>query len=141
MEIENKERTIVSRSFVDINFSDMEKEWFSNYAYPIGEDLFVTWSDNPEKHIPTNHSCDPNVWHDFGNENLYARRDIKKGEELTRDYATFCSNTPLQFECKCGEMSCRKFVTSADYLKPELIEKYKGHFSCYLTYKINSLSH
>jgi hypothetical protein len=139
MEYENKERTIVSKSFVERNFKELEKDWFKNYAYPLGDEIFVTWSENPDKHTPLNHSCEPNLWHDHENENHYARRDIKKGEHLTIDYATYVANTSLQFECKCGQVCCRKLVTSHDYMKPEIWDKYKGHFSCYLTNKINSL--
>ena len=64
MEYENKERTIVSKSFVERNFKELEKDWFKNYAYPLGDEIFVTWSDNPDKHTPLNHSCEPNLWHD-----------------------------------------------------------------------------
>jgi SET domain-containing protein len=139
IEIENKERTIVSRNFANNNFKELDKEWFDNYAYPISDDLFVTWSDDPDKHIPINHSCDPNIWYEHGNENLYARHDIKKGDQLTIDYATYVANISLQFECKCGEACCRNVVTSNDYMKQELIDKYKGHFSCYLTSKMSNI--
>ena len=138
LERENKERILVSKSFANNHFKELDKERFDNYAYPISDDLFVTWSDDPDKHTPINHSCEPNIWYDHGNENLYARHDIKKGDQLTIENATFITNTYLQFECKCGQECCRKVVTSKDYMKPELIEKYKGHFSCYLTSKINA---
>ena len=140
IEYENKETTLVSKSYVESNFKEIEKEWFENYAYPVGDDIFVTWSDNPEKNAPINHSCEPNLWNDNGNENLYARRDIKQGEQLTIDYATYAANTSLQFECKCGENSCRKRVTSNDHMKPEIIEKYKGHFTCYLARKVSMMN-
>ena len=55
------------------------------------------------------------------------------------DYATFIANTSLQFKGKCGEACCRKVVTSTDFMKQELIDKYKGHFSCYLTSKISNI--
>ena len=137
MERDNKERNLVSKCFAKNHFKDGEKVWFDNYAYPISDDIFVTRSDDPDKHTPINHSCEPNIWYDHGNENLYARINIKKGDQLTIDYATFITNKTLQIECKCGQACCRKVITSTDYMKQELIDKYKGHYSCYLTTKVN----
>jgi len=67
---------------------------------------------------------------------IVARRDIKKDEELTLDYATFIDNTDMQFDCQCGEASCRKYITGHERNNPEVVEKYKGHFSPYIEGKI-----
>ena len=142
LEYENKAITLVSKTYADkcLNKSNLEKEWFENYAYPVSDRMFVTWSEDPEKYTPINHSCDPNIWYANGFDNQYARRDIKKGEHITLDYAMFLANNKLQFECKCEAKCCRKVIKSNDFMKPEIIEKYKGHFSNYLTHKINSMS-
>ena len=140
IEYENKERKLLSKSFLESNdVSEPERKHFKKFSIPVSDDLFVTWSDNPDEWIPINHSCEPNIWYENSNENLYARRDIKKEEELTRDYATFYANYELHFECKCRQACCRQYITQCDYLKPDLIEKYNGHFSCFLTSKLNEI--
>jgi SET domain-containing protein len=56
-----------------------------------------------------NHSCDANTYA----ENFcdIAKRDIKKGEEITGNYAE--EDIPEQsFECKCGSKNCRKIIKS-----------------------------
>lgn len=37
-----------------------QADWFSAYAYPLTDNVFVTWSEDPDKWVPLNHSCDPN---------------------------------------------------------------------------------
>jgi len=56
-----------------------------------------------------NHSCDPNT----GIRNLYgiARRDIKKNEEITKDYSK--EKYPgLNMECNCGSENCNGIITA-----------------------------
>ncbi|KAI7881181.1 SET domain-containing protein [Lichtheimia hyalospora FSU 10163] len=72
-----------------------------------------------------NHSCEPNlsvyaVYHDSANPDFhrlafFARRDIKKGEELTIDYQGGSLNpnesAPRgRFECRCESATCRKWI-------------------------------
>ena len=57
-----------------------------------------------------NHSCDPNcniVWKN-GRIFFYSKRLIKKGEELTIDYA-YDKNLKKEI-CKCGSVNCRGFI-------------------------------
>jgi hypothetical protein len=119
-----------------------KKEWFQKNSYPISDGLFVV-NNAKGPSLPINHSCEPNLWFEHGNENKYARRSIKKGEELTIDYCTLLIKTPgLEeyscFDCKCGEKSCRKRFSLYDCFREELIQKYKGHFSVYLTNKLKN---
>ena len=54
-----------------------------------------------------NHSCDANTYAD--NFCDIAKRNIKKGEEITGDYAE--EDIPGQsFECKCGSKNCRRII-------------------------------
>jgi hypothetical protein len=46
------------------------------------------WSDKPTDWKPLNHGCDPNTW--LVGLNQVAKRDIKRGEALSIEYATFC---------------------------------------------------
>jgi len=54
-----------------------------------------------------NHSCDANTY----SKNFcdVAKRDIKKGEEITGDYSE--NETPgFSMKCHCGSKKCRKIV-------------------------------
>jgi SET domain-containing protein len=57
-----------------------------------------------------NHSCDPNTFFRCTPERaeVYARRAIRKGEELTCDYGESQHNGKLK--CRCGSAKCRGFI-------------------------------
>jgi|YNPBryulayer2012_1023412.scaffolds.fasta_scaffold14247_3 SET domain-containing protein len=83
-----------------------------------------------------NHSCDSNTWMTDAF-TLSARRDIKKGEEITADYALWESPDYVSsWECLCGSPYCRGRVTGNDWKLPEVQERYKGHFSPLINKKI-----
>jgi hypothetical protein len=82
----------------------------------VTNNLNVMWSDDPEDWRPINHACDPNTWLD--GLDLVARRDIRPGEELTVDYATFCGPTMSAFACHCGSSDCRRVILGTDHLLP-----------------------
>jgi SET domain-containing protein len=63
-----------------------------------------------------NHSCDGNVGFDK-DDNFVAIRNIKKGEELTWDYALGETNPKFKMICKCGSKKCRRVVTGNDWKK------------------------
>lgn len=88
-----------------------------------------------------NHSCDPNTWFQ-GDDLLTARRDIKKDEELTCDYATFDSVYPyteILEKCRCGTSLCRGVVTIHDWKREDVRTRYDGHFLEYLQKKVDTL--
>jgi len=77
---------------------------------------------------------------------VYALRDIKKGEELTHDYAAtsvdqFAGRGFWEEECKCGSRNCRG-ILHGDFFKmpkgwqrkyyknlpPSIKRKYRKHF-------------
>lgn len=60
-----------------------------------------------------NHSCNPNMYLDFVDGHIYfvADRDIKKGEELTYDYA-FDYELGYIIPCYCKSPNCRGMINS-----------------------------
>lgn len=54
-----------------------------------------------------NHSCDPNLFvkREHGKLNLYSKRRIRRGDELTSDYRFPADSPPLP--CRCGAANCR----------------------------------
>lgn len=85
-----------------------------------------------------NHSCDPNIGF-LGNIISVAMKDIKAGEEIVSDYATWLSDAGYRLKCKCGKAECRRNVTGNDWKILELQEKYKGYFSAYIQRKIEEI--
>ncbi len=104
----------------------------------VDEDLYLVSGETPEPGDMLNHSCEPSCGL-VGANVLVAMRDIEVGEELTFDYATCDSSDYDEFECLCGEPTCRGVVTGVDWTKPELHAKYAGWFSPYLARRIAAL--
>ncbi|HNA01723.1 MAG TPA: SET domain-containing protein-lysine N-methyltransferase, partial [Ferruginibacter sp.] len=77
--------------------------------YPLSNEVFLLWDDNPANWAPQNHSCDPNTRYE--GLNVVALRNIFKGEELTLNYADFLDEHMEPFDCRCGAASCRGRVT------------------------------
>lgn len=77
---------------------------FRRYAYPLSEELYMTWDETPATWSPQNHSCDPNCVYD--GLNVITTRDISPGEELTLNYATFLDEMSEPFKCRCGSLRC-----------------------------------
>jgi hypothetical protein len=106
-----------------------KQEKFFRLAYQVGNE----WYHGPVEGSPfdpadyMNHSCDPNTWFIDG-ATMVARRDIKKGEEITYDYATSETAENFLLYCNCGAKDCRKTVRGSDYrLFPALRQKYGKH--------------
>ncbi len=103
---------------------DLKKE-----AYPDSDGNFIVAEGKEES---WNHSCNANTWWKSDNE-LSARFDINKDEEITYDYATTdIDENPLNNEeypwiCVCGQPNCRKILHWNDILKPEIYKLYEGH--------------
>lgn len=102
----------------------------------IDNDFFIapTTREELEKYGVFNHSCEPNVG--FSNSITFvAMRDIESGEELVFDYA-FCETSYDGFDCHCGSDVCRKKITSDDWKRKDIQEKYSEYFSPYLRNKV-----
>ncbi|NQZ85489.1 MAG: SET domain-containing protein-lysine N-methyltransferase [Nanoarchaeales archaeon] len=72
-----------------------------------------------------NHNCDSNSGL-INDKTLVAKRDIKKGEEITQDYSTLDieaikgGKKRLDMECECGSTKCRRIITSFDLLDEKI---------------------
>lgn len=105
---EEKPQRLVTRRHVHKNWDEKDKEHFRRYAYPISKEVFIIWDHDPEEWAPQNHSCDANCAYD--GLNVAALRKIKKGEELTLDYAQFLDKSMEPFHCNCGSANCRGLI-------------------------------
>jgi D-alanine-D-alanine ligase len=126
MEFESTPHTLVTRSWVEENWNGKAQEWFRAYAWPLTDEVWVTWPKDPEDWRPVNHSCDPNAW--LEGLNLVARRPIEAGEEIRVDYATYGNNILSPFDCACRAPDCRGRVSEDDHLQP-FMERYGSHLS------------
>ena len=106
---EEMNQRIVTRRYVEQNWNIKEKEIFSKYAYPLSKEIYLLWDDNPGGWAPQNHSCNANTAY-YGL-NVIALRTIKKGEELTLNYASFLDETMEPFNCQCGAPNCSGLIT------------------------------
>jgi D-alanine-D-alanine ligase len=105
---EERAQRIVTKQYVDQHWNENEKLNFRRYAYPIGKDTYILWDLQPEEWSPQNHSCDANCGYE--GLNVITNRAVKKGDELTLDYATFLDHTMEPFECGCGAHNCRGII-------------------------------
>jgi D-alanine-D-alanine ligase-like ATP-grasp enzyme len=106
---EERPQSIVTKRWVDEHWNETDKQTFAEYAYPLDDEVFILWSNNPQDWAPQNHCCDPNTG--YAGLNVVALRAISAGEELTLDYADFCNETAASFECTCGASNCRGVVS------------------------------
>ena len=129
---EEQPHVLVSKTHVRQNWNAAQQQWFSQYAYPLTDEISVSWSHDPEHWKPINHSCDPNAW--LSGLNLVARRRIPAGREITMDYSTFCNEAMAEFECSCGVSDCRRVIRGTDY-KESFMDRYGDHVSDYIRAK------
>lgn len=80
---------------------DKEKRYVT---YIGGEYIYL---QEPERYL--NHSCDANTYPK--NFSDVARRDIKKGEEITTDYGEQAEPN-FKMVCHCGSKKCRGVIKS-----------------------------
>jgi D-alanine-D-alanine ligase len=109
---EERSHRIVTRRFVENSWNDDQKLNFRRYAYALSEEVFALWADDPTEWAPQNHSCEANTAID--GLNVLALRNVRKGEELTLDYAVFLDDSMEPFECRCGSSSCRGSISGVN---------------------------
>ncbi len=102
---EGRSQRIITRRFVEKNWNEDEKLHFRRYAYPVSDEVFILWDEEPSEWAPQNHCCDPNT--EFDGLNVLALCDISKGQELTLDYANFLDEHMEPFDCQCSAKRCR----------------------------------
>lgn len=136
MALEGAAHNLVTLARVEAEWGEPHRSWFDRYAWPLTDEVWVTWSQDPEEWRPVNHSCDPNAWLD--GLDVVARRDIGPGEEITLDYATFYTERMPSFACACGTPGCRGTIRGTDYLEP-FVDLYEGHVSDHVRRKRQAL--
>ncbi len=139
--INKGEKVIIFGGYVmDEKQFESLSEKLKSYPFQIDDKIYFGLSNLKEVEDADylNHSCDPNCG--FGGEiSLIAMRDIKKGEEITIDYAMCISSPKVEdMPCQCGAKSCRGIITCNDWKKKNLQKKYKGFFEPFLEKKIKS---
>lgn len=107
--LEESFQRLVTRRYVEENWTPQQFEEFRHYAYPVSEEVYILWDARPENWAPHNHSCNPNTTYD--GLNLIALRDIDADEELTLDYSELLNDTLTSFVCSCGEPNCRQIIS------------------------------
>jgi D-alanine-D-alanine ligase-like ATP-grasp enzyme len=129
---EEQSHVLVSKSHILKHWNAAQQALFARYAYPVTDEIYAMWSNDPEQWKPINHSCDPNAW--LEGLDLTARRSIHAGEQITMDYGTFCNESLQPFACSCGALDCRRLIQGTDYLQP-FIDRYGAHVSDYVRSK------
>ena len=138
----------------DINKDEIIVQWNKNYFDEITAEKaksemkpLIKWDDNLYSYFDNenetshciNHSCNANSWlaDPF---TLIAKRDIKKGTEITNDYAQWISDGKYvaDWKCNCYDYGCRNYITGKDYQKRIVRGLYQGHFSPAVQTKIKS---
>ncbi|HSX42152.1 MAG TPA: SET domain-containing protein-lysine N-methyltransferase [Candidatus Saccharimonadales bacterium] len=122
-----------------IDRATLEANWdIVNHSHiQITDDIYMaplTKDEFEESMIFFNHCCEPNMAIN-GQIACVALRDIHAGEELSVDYATIFNNDD-NFECSCGNPTCRHHITGRDWQKPELQQKYGNNFAWFILGKM-----
>ncbi|WP_259753663.1 lysine methyltransferase [Pseudomonas sp. GCEP-101] len=76
------------------------------------------------------HSCDPNVFLDMASLELWALKDIVRGDLLCMDYAVTEGTLMRQFACQCGSPNCRLWITGSKEPLNEEGKKFLGQLNC-----------
>ncbi|KAL1523733.1 hypothetical protein AB1Y20_018662 [Prymnesium parvum] len=129
---------------------------YCHFMYKTGEDEYQSLAEFNDAPIDQfqfvrtldvsnymNHSCSPTCWFVQGGSEysglMVAAKDISPGEEITYDYCTSeDADLSPEWECHCGAAGCRKVITPVDWMRPELQQRYKGHFLDHIAAKIGA---
>ncbi len=105
---ETRTHRLVTRDFVMANWTEDQQELFRRYAWPVSNEVYAIWDEDPLQWAPQNHSCEPNTG--FNGLNVVALAPIAVGAELTIDYAELLNEEGEPFQCRCGAETCRGLV-------------------------------
>jgi SET domain-containing protein len=95
-----------------------------NYYLQIGANTYIKPASISLFSIAyfVNHGCDPNGGLRINKEaDLYAIKNIQKGEEVIFDYSTTMYNDKWTMKCCCESENCRGLVREFKYL-PEAVQ-------------------
>jgi D-alanine-D-alanine ligase len=106
---EGRAQRIITKTHVEKNWDEADKETFRRYAYPVSKEVYILWDDNPAEWAPQNHSCDANTG--YLGLDVIALKKINRSEELTLDYSNFLDDSMMPFQCSCGSPKCRGLIT------------------------------
>jgi D-alanine-D-alanine ligase len=124
MILQGRPHTLVTRDWVEREWKERGHAGPPPFAWPLTDQVWATWPEDPEDWRPIKHSCDPNAW--VRGLDLLARRNIQPGEEIRVDYATYGINTLASFDCTCGATDCRARVKEDDHLQ-SILDRYGDH--------------
>jgi len=118
-----------------ITAADIDTDLYRTRSlWTLGDDAYLgLLESDPEPSLDENlnHSCDANSWLE-GEVVLVAMRDIAAGEEITLDQGTWNFDEDEyvwdQDGCSCGAQQCRTHLTHNDWQRPDLQDRYRGHF-------------
>lgn len=110
---EEKSQRIVTKKYVEDHWTGEDLKFFKQYAYPLSEEVYCLWDNQPTEWAPQNHSCNPNTG--YKGLNVIALKDILSNEELTLDYGEFLDDEALPFKCNCGSINCRGMIYGTKY--------------------------
>jgi len=82
-----------------------------------------SWIDPKWPFNYINHSCNPSTGIE-GRVRCRAMRDIRKGEEVTMDYATTEASPFWKMRCLCKQPNCRKTIRAIQFLPYSRFKKY-----------------
>lgn len=109
---EERAQRLVTKRYIDNHWNPQQQLQFRRYAYPLSEEVFALWDEDPTSWAPQNHSCDANTV--FDGLNVRTTRAVFAHEELTLDYATFLDPRMEPFTCRCGSKQCRGVISGPD---------------------------
>lgn len=136
----NRSSCITSRQISLL--SEEAKVLLKSYFSQIDDDLFVGPTAPLEvardAAVYMNHSCQPNVWF-VSDTKMVACCDITPGEELCYDYATSEATLVRFAECKCNAAVCRGKCLGSDWARPDVQQRYSGHFLSYIQRRIDHI--
>lgn len=115
-------------------------EEYNDSGVQISENFIISSGNKKESADYFNHNCNPNAGFK-GQIFLVAMKNIKKGEEITFDYAMVLHKSKnrvvYKMKCLCGAKNCRGIISDYDWKNSNLQKKYNGYFQFYLQEKIN----
>ena len=126
---EGRPHQIVTRGHVESEWTEPFRTWFKRRAWPLSDEVWVVWSDDPEHWTPIDHSCHPSCW--LKGLDIVARVPLAPGDEITLDYATLYNELMPDFDCACGTSECRGTVRGTD-LMADFVNRYGDNVSPYV---------